>query len=64
MSKITEISPLPSHLEAWARCTLLHRKRPVYTGNKIFVESIKECREEIICVCDICKIVKEGIKHD
>ena len=55
MSKITEISPLPKHVEAWARCTLLHRKRPIYTGKKVFIDSIKEWREEIIWVCDICQ---------
>lgn len=54
MSKITEISSLPGHVEAWARCRLLHKKRPVYTGKKVWVESIKEWREEIIWVCDEC----------
>lgn len=54
--KITEISPLPNHVEAWARCRLLHSKRPILTGKKIFIESIQEWREEIIWVCDHCDI--------
>lgn len=52
MNKITS---LPTHVEAWARCMLLHRKRPIYTGNEVWIESIKEWRKEIIWVCDICE---------
>lgn len=55
MSKITEISPLPDHVEAWVRCRMLHSKRPFYTGNKIWIEYIQEWREEIIWVCDECE---------
>lgn len=35
MSKITEINPLPKSVEAWGRCLMLHKKRPVYTGKKV-----------------------------
>lgn len=55
MSKITEINPLPIQVEAWVICRLLHSKRPVYTGKKIWIESIKEWHEEIIWVCDTCQ---------
>ncbi len=55
MSKITQINPLPKHLEALLVCRLLHKKRPVYTGKKIFIEETNEWREEIIWVCDTCK---------
>ena len=54
MSKLTEISPLPKNIIAWVRCNLLHKKKPVYTGKKIWIESIKEWREEIIWVCHEC----------
>lgn len=50
--------PMPSHVEAWVRCHLLHSKRPIYTGKKIWIEVIKEYREEIIWVCDVCKQVE------
>jgi hypothetical protein len=55
MSKITEISPFPAHIKAWARCRLLHKKRPIYTGKKIYIEQIKEYVEEIIWICDECE---------
>lgn len=55
-NKITKVNPLPKEVEAWALCRLLHTKRPVQTGKKIFIESIQEWREEIIWVCDHCDI--------
>lgn len=55
ISKITEINPIPKEVQAWGRCLLLHKKRPVYTGKKVWIESIKEWGNEIIWVCDECQ---------
>ncbi len=55
MSELTQLNTLHKNIVAWGRCNLLHKKRPFYTGNKVWVESTKEWREEILWVCDICQ---------
>ena len=48
---MTQSIQIPLEIQEWAKCNLLHRKRPIYVENKI------------IMVCDICQKEKNNEKQ-
>ena len=66
MSDLTTIQPFPSEkLKRWFDCKLLHKKKPVLTGKKIWNEENGEWSYEIISVCEECdKIITPSLNDE
>ena len=56
---MTNIEPMPKNVEKWLVCRMLHKKRPIMTGEIIWDEITKESIREIKWVCDICDTEKK-----